>query len=546
MEWGKDGYKAALFIIVLGLVAIRLAGFGEIPGGINQDGAMAAVDAKALADYGTDRFGTFMPAHLRAWGYGQMSALLSYFMVPFIKLFGLNKIAMRLPVLLMSLLGVWAVYGVVKKISGKKTALALLLLLAMNPWHFMQSRWALDCNLFPHMFVLGLFFLTAGRKRFELYLSMIFFALSMYCYGVSFYMVPVFLLISCILLLAQKRVRVKDVIICLGVYFGIAWPIYGTMLINFMKWETVSLPFVTMEFFEGSVRSSDMLFFSENMKEQFLVNLRALVNVVFLQKEDLLWNSIKDFGPMYRGILPFVLLGAALSIKGAVKESDIEKKIGCQILLVFWFCSLMTGLMINSVNINRINIIFYIHIIFAAMGISYVIDKWKVLLYVLLPLFLLQSIFFFHQYFTDWAKEIERAFYGDFLRALTHAEDYDWEQYYITPDTQYDGSWNVTEILTLFVFDVDSKYYHGASDTFRGMELPYRERFLYSNPPKEGLLPEAVYVFKSTDVDIFAGREFSLAFFGDYCVAVPSTEQESSLSASEDAGRIPGKQEGRK
>ena len=87
-----------------------------------------------------------------------MSALLSYLMVPFVKIFGLSRTAVRLPILIASVLGSIAVYGTVKKVSDVKTGLAALLILAVNPWHFMQSRWALDCNLFPHMFVLGLFF----------------------------------------------------------------------------------------------------------------------------------------------------------------------------------------------------------------------------------------------------------------------------------------------------------------------------------------------------------------------------------------------------
>ena len=97
--WTKepDNGKAAVFLVLCVLLAVRLTAFGTIPGGLNQDGAMAAVDAKALGEYGTDRFGTFMPAHLRAWGYGQMSALLSYLMVPFVKIFGLNRTAVRLP-----------------------------------------------------------------------------------------------------------------------------------------------------------------------------------------------------------------------------------------------------------------------------------------------------------------------------------------------------------------------------------------------------------------------------------------------------------------
>ena len=85
----KQGYKAVelhisprafrilLALAVLTAVAVRIYRFGLVPGGFNQDGAMAAVDGKALAEYGTDRFGMRLHVHLTAWGYGQMSALLS-------------------------------------------------------------------------------------------------------------------------------------------------------------------------------------------------------------------------------------------------------------------------------------------------------------------------------------------------------------------------------------------------------------------------------------------------------------------------------------
>lgn len=520
INW-KTGF---LFLIIYGLIAIRVIGFPQIPGGLNQDGVMGAVDAKALAEYGTDRFGTFMPAHFEAWGYGQMSVLLSYLTVPFIKIFGLTKLAMRLPMLLASLAGAAGIYGVVKKLFGEKTAMTALIFLAINPWHFMQSRWALDCNLFPHMFVIGLYFLISSfNKKRNLYISMIFFGLCMYCYGVSFYMVPFFLLVSCTFLLAQKKVTWKDVFFCLLVYFGISWPIYGTMLINFMKWETVKLPFVTMQFFAGNVRSADILFFSENMGQQFVSNLKSLLNVVFLQKEDLIWNSIREFGTMYKCSLPFVILGAVSVLVGAVKEKDSNKKAGCQLLICFWIFSLLAGVMINYVNVNRINIIFYIHIIFAAVGIYFVIKKWRITLYIILAVYSIQSAMFFNQYFTTWAENMETTFYADFVDALEYAKGYDCDHYYITPDTQYEGSWNVSEILTLFVFDIDARYYQGVDGLAENRNITYRDRFRYSNPPEDLYAsPEnTVYVTRSSIQELFPRERFSVTVFGDYAVAVP-------------------------
>ncbi len=514
----ETGFKRLfLFLAVYALIAVRVIAIGEIPGGLNQDGAMGAVDAKALADYGTDRFGTFMPAHFEAWGYGQMSVLLSYLTVPFIWLMGLTKTAIRLPMVLASLAGIGAVWGMVKRTFGEKTGLAALLLLAINPWHFMQSRWALDCNLFPHMFVLGVCFLMAGIKRkADLYLSMVFFALCMYCYGVSFYMVPFFLLTVCIFLLRDKKVGVREIMVCLLIYFGIAWPIYGTMLINFMKWDTVRLPFVTLQFFSGNVRSADILFFSENKGQQLLANLQSLVNVVFLQRDDLIWNTVRGFGTMYHCAQPFVILGAVLGMRGAFKEEDGDKKIGCRILAVYWIFALLTGLMINYVNVNRINIIFYIHIIFAAVGISFLVKRWKMSLVIL-------SALFFHAYFTSWAGEIDKAFYGDFVDAVEFAKEYDCDRYYITPDTQYEGAYQVTEILTLFLFDIDAEFYQGKTDRWHDKEIPYKERFIYRNLPAEEVRAEGdgAYIFKTWDRGRFPDDVFYVVFFGEYAAAIP-------------------------
>lgn len=513
-----------LFLAIYGLVAIRLIAFPQIPGGLNQDGAMGALDAKALAAYGTDRFGTWLPAHFEAWGYGQMSVLLSYLTVPFIKVLGLTKAAMRLPILLASLAGAAGLYGTVKKIFGEKTAIAALLFVAINPWHFMQSRWALDCNLFPHMFILGIYFLISSfEKKEKMYLSMVFFALCMYCYGVSFYMVPFFLLTSCILLVRQRKAGWKEVLLCVLIYFGISWPIYGTMLINFMKWETVRLPFVTMQLFTGNVRSGDILFFSEDIGHQLLVNLRSLINVAFLQKEDLLWNSIKDFGTMYKCSMPFVILGAVIVIIKAVKEKENSRKLGCCLLAFFWIFSMLTGVMINSVNVNRINIIFYIHIIFAAVGICTVIEKWKITLYIILTVYSISSVRFFDRYFTDWAQEIEQVFYADFIDALEYAKKLDCDYYYITPDTQYEGAWNVTEVLTMFVFDIDAEYYQGKTNIWGSKEIAYWDRFRYGNPPEDQVMyiENTAYVIRSALQDHFPREQFSVTLFGDYAVAVP-------------------------
>ena len=302
----KDHRLEWIFLGVVLFLAfvVRVWDFGSMPYGMNQDGAMAAIDAKALADHGTDRLGMFMPVHFTAWGYGQMSVLLSYTMIPFIKLFGLNPVTARLPMLIVSMLALYVIYRLMKEWTDVTGAQIALVLAAFTPWHFIQSRWALDCNMFPHMMLFGVYFLYRGiryRKR-NLYLSMLFFALCMYSYGVSFYTVPVFLVAACVMLLVKKRIRIRDMLICIGVYLLFAWPIILTMMINTFGWSTIETPFFTMAYFPDSIRSNDILFFSDNIPGQLAENFKALWHVL-MQRDDLPWNTVPGFGTIFPAMI---------------------------------------------------------------------------------------------------------------------------------------------------------------------------------------------------------------------------------------------------
>ncbi|MBR5798759.1 MAG: glycosyltransferase family 39 protein [Lachnospiraceae bacterium] len=518
--------KRFYLLLAYGIVVLRFVALGSIPGGFNQDGAMGAVDALALSEYATDRFGNFMPAHFNAWGFAQMSVFLSYLTVPFVKIWGLNAVAVRMPMLILSLLGMAAVYGIVKEMLSEKAALIALLFTAINPWHFMQSRWAIDCNAFPHLFLIGTYFLLKGiKKQRYYYISMIFYALCMYAYGVAFYMVPFFLLFTCIMLLVCKKINFKQTGLCILVYFGISFPIYGTMLINFMKWETVKLPFVTMQYFNGSVRAADILFFSEEPLKQLVINAKALLQVGFLQKPDLIWNAIDEFGTMYLCTLPLILLGVVIAAYLAIKGASETEKLGSRMLLIYWGCSIFMGISINSVNVNRINIIFYSHIIFAAIAIHYLLKmkKSKVVAVTLLVVYMVQSLLFFQAYFTRWADKMEDKFYADFLDAVEFAGAQNCDYYFITPDTQYTGSWNVSEILTHFALEMDAEYYQGKTNTFNGVENSYGNRFRYKNPEAGEIWSgvNAAYVIKSENLVNFDLHLFAVQFFDDYAVLIP-------------------------
>lgn len=490
-------------LILLFAFLIRIIGITSVPGGVNQDEAMLAMDAWALSKYGTDRYGMFMPVHFTAWKYGQMSVLLAYLMVPFIKILGFHTLAVRLPMAIISTIGIAALYGVSKKLFSEKTALIVLILTAVNPWHFMQSRWALDCNLFPHIFIIGVYLLLTGlEKRHLLYLSMIFFGLTFYCYGIAIYTVPVFLLLYAGWCLRKKILPLKTILLCIVIFVLTALPEILTMAINTFGWSTIKTPFFTIPYFPESIRSNDILFMDFSFR-QLWENGKALVNQVFLQKQDWLHNAIPEYGPLYPFAVPFILIGLlrllyeSLSHKPGKKfcpgsnnpafpANPVLPALWCSLAAALW-----AGLTTRQVNINRINIIFYPLLILCGYGISSVwewIGQWKrfyreLCQTFLLVLFSLNVLGFFNSYVTDFPEQIEWYFCRDFLEITEEADAQDeFDTLYITGQMPWQYNHQMAEILTQYSCKVDAHYYQELTNANNGRQLlSYSQRYVYSD-----------------------------------------------------------------
>lgn len=501
-----------IYMVLLGAgaliaILIRVWKFGEVPGGFNQDGVMASVDAKALAEYGTDRYGMRLPVHLTAWGYGQMSALLSYLMVPFIRLFGFSPLVLRLPQLLASIAGLVCLYFLIKDVFGKDMALIVFLFAAINPWHILQSRWTLDCNLYPHFFVFGIYFFNKGlKKKYFLSVSMFFFGLCMYCYGISIYTMPLFLLMACVYLIATKRIHILDALLPAVVYLVTGGPFILVMMINFFKWDTIETPLFTLPYFPDSVRSNDILFFSENVGSQLIENFKSLMNVTLLQVKDLPWNDIEGFGTMYLFSMPFVILGIIfLFVK-------FRKNPGAMFIFFFLLTGVLCGLLTNGVNVNRINIIYYPIIIMAGIGIYEGITLFKISKPCVAAVYLVAFALLANIYFTTYATEIRWYFHGDFGDALDAVQEDGIDKYYIT---NYYNSADLTQILILFHHCIDSRYFQGVTEEGG---LPFTQKYTIINTEEmpDGTDENAAYVVNSSEIAYFDTELYEVQQFGDY------------------------------
>ena len=93
----KMKYRVTIIMILMLAVASRAIGIGVYPVGIHADEAYAGYEAYSMLMDGIDSWGYHNPVYLTVWGSG-MSVLASLFMMPFIRLGGLNLAMVRKPV----------------------------------------------------------------------------------------------------------------------------------------------------------------------------------------------------------------------------------------------------------------------------------------------------------------------------------------------------------------------------------------------------------------------------------------------------------------
>ena len=463
-----------LLILLVGL-SVRIVSFGSIPSGANQDEVMAGIEAKALASYHTDRFGTFMPVMFLAWGEMQMAVLTSYLAAPIVSVLGLSIITLRLPSLICSIIGLIIVYLFAREIIGKNKALLIFAFACICPWHIMQSRWGLEANLLPHFLMLGVFFLlrAINHHKINYCISMLFFGLSMYSYGISIYVVPIMLCLFAAYLFISKRTSITWIIISLCVYLLIAWPYITCMIINTFHMKTISLPFCTIPLFSSSTRGKDILFFSQDPIRQLLHNGKQILYLIIQKSDGKIYNQLPKYGTMYLVSIPFILLGLYTSI------AEIKKNLGYAFILIFFITGLINGLITNDVNVNRANTVYYPLIFLIGLGMIKCWSWMKDAFYFIPALYLVCFSLFCGTYFTTGNRLIGDAFLADFGSAIQYANTLEAHKYYITPHSLNKGSKKTSEILTLFYTGSDLNAY---------MTGEFSEKYNFQDPSEADVI----------------------------------------------------------
>jgi len=394
-------------ILALG-IALRAYRYATLPDGINQDEASMAYDAFAIARYGIDRNGYRLPVYTVAWGSGQ-NVLNLYLVAPLVYCFGLTMWAIRLPSLLLGIATLAAFPQLARRVTGARTALISMFLLAISPWHVMLSRWALESNMLPGVFALAVCALlrAAESRRTPAYLlAAALFAVSLYAYALAGLVIPLFLLTMSVLLWRQKLWTLRQLGWSALVFAAIAWPLGVCLAVNWFDLPSMITPLFS------APRLSAMR--QELYTTSIPQNLFATAKMMVSQYDGMWWNLLRGFGICYLFALPFAVTGFVRTV------ARCRRSVGRQALLAWLACAALIGCLVEP-NSTRLNLAFLPWILLIADGIAFVAERSRRALAGVLSVFTLGAALFSAVYFHPDTVRFEVGF-GEAIQAADAQE----------------------------------------------------------------------------------------------------------------------------
>ena len=499
-----------LSAMAVGLL-VRAWAFGGIPPGLNQDEASTAYDAYCLMHYGMDRHGFHLPVMLVSWGSG-MYALAAYVEAPFIGIFGLSVVSARLPFLLAGVAAIPLLYALLCDTVDRHTARFGAGLLALSPWHIMVSRWGLDCNLLPFVFLVATVLLVRSFRRPALLVpAAVAYALALYSYGTAYVAVPLFLLLVGVYGAHHRRWPVRTMAAAAVAGCLVAAPIALYLLVNRLGWQSIRTPLVSIPRLSGVPRYETMgnaNLLSDEFLPRATANLMGAWRLFRSQNDGLIWNALPDYGILYWFSPLLVLVGFAV-----LAERSLRLRFEVSFILSAWCVASVALTAFVPVNINRANIALLPFVYCAAMACG-LLWQHRSIAIMLCLLFGLSGIGFVSSYFGPYREQAAPAFFASFGEAIRYAS------------AQTDGEICITNgvsmpyIFVLFANKEDPRQFYGTvryenpGAEFQNVASFSRYRFGFDNC---GASAKVLVVARDEEAR-FAGEPMSATRFERYTV----------------------------
>lgn len=398
--------------------------------------------------------------------------LLIYITIPFVAIFGLTTLAVKLPIVLLGTLSVLLIYIVSKLIfKDQKIALIAAALTVFVPWNIQYSRIAYEAMLMLTLFLGGLIFFIKGlnKPKFFIYAAILF-SLDLFAYNTMKLFIPS--MIGALILINYKTFKKsfisnKSVIIAM-VIFSVAFGagLFGTIF------QKGGQRFNEISIFTDPTNASQVNYFRSNSQVAYVgvgdINLsprlvdKIVYNKPFMILDRITQNYLKAFsveflfikgdtntrhsgsevGALFRIEVLTVLFGFIFLILNFKKNPKIS------ILLLTWialspFASIITRE--GSNHATRLFMLFPALTITSALGVNYLFQlvpkKIKLITScVLIAAWLFGIMSFLNFYFGAYTTESARAFQFGFNQSAQIAIDNKTKYDYVIIDDKTDSA----------------------------------------------------------------------------------------------------------
>lgn len=376
-----------LIILVLGLF-LRIYKITQLPPGLSSDETLTGFRALSLVQTGKDETNRRWPLIFTSFKDYQLP-LSTYYLVPFVKLFGLSEYSIRLPFAFLGGISILFFYLFVKNIfpGNIKIVLWSSFFFAINPWGVFLSRVASPESISLFLIIIGTYFLVKSKNISHTLLGSIFLGISFYSTKSSWLFLPIFL---CFLLLLLKYTSLlisrKNIVISLFTIFVISFPI----IYSYFRLSAVKQSFLENDFNIFSdigiingvnqMRGNEILFGNQLLGKLFynktiyvskLVEnlLRHLTPRFFFASGDQNpLHGFSNFGPIFSILLPIVVVGIIFMIKKENKHFILFSLF----LIAAVFPSVFTS---RGPDQLRFLFSFPVIMIFAGYGMNYLSKK---------------------------------------------------------------------------------------------------------------------------------------------------------------------------
>ena len=362
--------KLLLFfmIFIFGIYIMLLCYKYNRQPGIFIDESAYANEINSIIRYGCDTHGYYHPVYFQG-PYGGQSILGSWFIIPWLKIFGFSLATWRFPFLLINLLLILSLTVLIVVLTKKLVAgLLMELSLITAPWIYLSARWVLDCNIAPLVFMFGLMgvaiSLTILKSKLCLILSLLVIALTAYGYVAFWLYLPIFLICLFVYLWHQQIISLREILLVSLLIGLLVLPlVVFAYEVNIKKVPTAQkFLWLTLPPLPGNRVVSLINFHKGNLFLTMINNCLLGWKQYLLGSDNLPWNSIQPYGIMFP---PFFII-AAVGAWGKIKNQQLALWRNLINMAILSFVPLM---FIVIPNYNHWNVLNWLLIVLLGIGL---------------------------------------------------------------------------------------------------------------------------------------------------------------------------------